>query len=93
MVKRSVRFDAAKAITRADELGLSRDQWSRRANVSKPTLDLFRRDANQVKLTTIEAILRPLRMCAADILVVPLRPRSASADAPADPEPNPLTTV
>jgi hypothetical protein len=70
----SIQYSSAKALLEAKKRGWTKqkrwvDRWAERAGVSRPTIVLFIKDPNRIaKPKTIDAILKPLGMCASDIV-------------------------
>lgn len=63
----SIQFNIEEAQERAAAKGWDLTEWARRADVSLPTLREFLK-GNPVKIRTVDDILRPLGLTAADVI-------------------------
>lgn len=65
----SIQFDVEAAQRLADAHGWDMKEWAARADVSIPTLREWLRGNGSIKIRTVDDILRPLGLTAAELIV------------------------
>lgn len=64
----SIQFDSEVAQKRADARGWDVDEWARQADVSNVTIRKWLAGDTSIKFRTVEDIVRPLGLTAADVI-------------------------
>jgi len=64
----SIQFDIERAKELAEARHWDLREWARRADVSVPTLREWLRGSATIKIRTVDDILRPLGLTAADLI-------------------------
>lgn len=65
----SIQFDTEKALKLAEERDWDRKEWARRADVSVPTLRAWLRGERGIKFRTVDDIVKPLGLTAAQLII------------------------
>lgn len=82
MLNTSIRFNVKKARALAAAKGFSLQGWADKANLSKPTIIAFLQGSARIKNNTVDEIMKPLGLKAADIAIL----RRSPAESPKETE-------